>query len=151
MLKDVTEKCTSCAEQADLEALIAPICGATGTRYVSYMGCSLTASDASQRNFSNLPEKWLDYARQQNLDRCDPVYFQTKRRLLPYFWGDDAETESREVRDFLSVAWDFGARNSGIAIPVRGPLGDKGLFCVISERSDNDWKRRCEETGSSPR
>lgn len=143
MLKYLIDETTFCAGYADLETLLTKMCGAIGTRYASYIGCGLTTTDFSQRFLSNLPKEWIDYTRQQDLDQCDPVYFKTKKQLLPYFWDNDPEASSPEVKDFLDVAWDFGTRSSGLAIPVRGPSGDKGLLCVIPERGGKDWRRYC--------
>lgn len=46
---------------------------------------------------------------------------------------------SKAARAFLRDALDHGIGNQGLSVPIRGPLGQYGLFTVNHRCSDQEW------------
>ncbi|WP_297767850.1 autoinducer binding domain-containing protein [uncultured Roseovarius sp.] len=84
-------------------------------------------------------DDWKAHYASQGYHKIDPTLHKARRSIAPVDWA-------RLDRDsnFLMVfddARDFGIRDQGLTIPVRGPYGDVGGLSVTSSLSQKEWNK----------
>lgn len=70
--------------------------------------------------------------------RVDPVILGCSQQMHPADWKT-LDWSSKAARAFLQDALDHGVGNQGLSVPIRGPLGQYGLFTVNHRCSDDEW------------
>lgn len=125
----------------DLHRLLTDFSEEMGVGHAAYIGCSLAHPNDEPVSLSTYSREWTELYDGQSLFEVDPVHRDTKELLLPYIWNDRQEFDPA-ASSFMRLASDFGARAQGIAVPVRGPRGDKGLISIVARADDKGWDDR---------
>jgi len=82
--------------------------------------------------------EWTRRYIEQGYFRIDPVVVFGRRGFLPFDWSQ-VDHASPEACEFFKDAARFGVGRQGITIPVRGPGGERALFSMTSNASDEKW------------
>lgn len=128
----------------DLHALLKDFSDEMRLGHAAYVGCSLARPNDDPVNLSTYPREFTELYHTRNLAEIDPVHQDTKDLLLPYVWNDRQDFDPC-ASEFFRLASDFDARSQGVAVPVRGPRGDKGLISIVARADDSGWETRREE------
>jgi DNA-binding CsgD family transcriptional regulator len=127
---------TSAGTEEELEASLAPFCGALGFPYFAYSvfdRAELSEKLARRPMLaSNYPEAWRARYRRRKYHELDPVVTSGARSRAPFLWGgaDYLRGLPSLARRLFDEAGDFGLR-SGFTVVVHGPE-ECGLFSVAS-------------------
>ncbi len=90
--------------------------------------------------YSDYPDDWSAWYQANGYIQVDPTLKHCLTSMTPYFWKymhDQLDESQGEYKDFISGSFDFGLL-SGISLPIRGPGGAAGLFCLVSHDS---WEK----------
>ncbi len=83
-------------------------------------------------------KKWVTYYFEKSFDLVDPVVFYAAKRSLPLDW-QDIPLSGRKVRQFFSVAEDFGVHKVGVTLPVRCSAGGEALISLGATDQPSEW------------
>lgn len=86
-------------------------------------------------------EEWLYRYVSNNYFEIDPVHTLAMNSFLPIDWSK-LDRSNPEVEAFFKDAERHEVGRQGVTIPVRGPQGEKALFTVTSNLSDDEWAKR---------
>jgi DNA-binding CsgD family transcriptional regulator len=75
----------------------------------------------------------------RGLHNLDPTLHAAGRSVAPVDWGRLERSEG--FTKVFSEAADFGMPDTGLTVPVRGPLGEIGLLCVCAKLKTPDWRK----------
>jgi len=84
---------------------------------------------------SGYPREWRDHYTANNYMVIDPTVQYCAQNITPMSWERGAlmQSESTEIRRFMSEASDFGI-NSGVSFPVHTAQGDFAMLSFASEQ-----------------
>ncbi len=84
-------------------------------------------------------DNWIQHYARSGYHRIDPTLNTARHGIAPVDW-----TRLEHTDDFKAVfrdAQEFGITDTGMTIPVRGPLGDIGTLNVTSALSKENWRK----------
>ena len=84
--------------------------------------------------------EWSKHYEENQLFRIDPIVGASFHRFGAYDW-DDVSWEGRALRRFRSDAVEGGVGNQGLALPIRGPMGDFALMTLSTNSEPGAWSR----------
>jgi DNA-binding CsgD family transcriptional regulator len=117
--------------------------GATyGMKTVAYLGTGTLDLRLPRREpylAVTYSSEWVEHYRARGYVKIDPVIRTGLRRLLPIDWNDFSR-DDRAVRQLFGEAMEFGLGSKGMSFPVHGYSGDRALFSVSADFSENEWK-----------
>lgn len=138
---------TSRIQLVDLTALSGPksdflghlngLCQTLGVEYASYAATNPVSGKLHA--FTTYPEAWKDHYMGHNLHLIDPTLHAAARSIAPVDWRRLEQDSS--FQDVFGPARDFDLPSTGLTVPVRGPMGDIGLFSVTAQMTPQDWRR----------
>lgn len=70
----------------------------------------------------------------------DPVLVAGRRGFLPIDWMT-VEHSSKEARHFFKEAESYGVGRHGFTLPIRGLAGERALFTITTNATDEHWHR----------
>jgi DNA-binding CsgD family transcriptional regulator len=79
--------------------------------------------------------------------RIDPVVEGGVASFVPFDWKS-LRWDTRQKKQVLNEAVDFGLGNQGYTVPIRGPNGQFALFTVNKTCSDESWASLIDEKRS---
>ena len=86
---------------------------------------------------------WVKRYVEQDYFRIDPVVIAGRNGFLPIDWLT-VDHHTPEARHFFAEAESYGVGRHGITLPVRGPAGERALFTITANATDEHWHRwRC--------
>jgi DNA-binding CsgD family transcriptional regulator len=85
-------------------------------------------------------EAWVRWYVAQDYFRIDPVLRAARAGFLPIDWMT-VDRSSKEARHFFAEAESYGVGRQGFSLPVRGPVGERALFTITSNATDEHWHR----------
>lgn len=85
-------------------------------------------------------QSWEKHYFENQYYRIDPVVAIDKSSLLPVDWNS-VPRQSKLVKRFFGEAKEFKVGDQGLAIPVRGPKGDRAIFAVSSDQTSSEWEK----------
>ncbi|MFN3889422.1 MAG: LuxR family transcriptional regulator [Beijerinckiaceae bacterium] len=124
-----------------LTALTAEL-GLTNAAYFAHTIPGLSADQTVV--WTTYSREWEAHYFQNSYHRIDPVVAIDRSSLLPVDWSLVAR-DSKIVKRFFGEAAEFKVGDQGVAIPVRGPLGDRAIFAVSSDLKRTEWEKLREE------
>lgn len=119
----------------NLRTFLDTVCDTHELDYAAYAGMDPTAGTV--HGFVNYPDEWQARYVKQGFQHKDPTLLMASRSIAPLDWHRIRNEASFQT--IFSAAHDFGIAEQGLTIPVRGPLGDIGLFSVTRKCSDEEW------------
>jgi DNA-binding CsgD family transcriptional regulator len=122
--------------RADFLGHLHGLCRTIGVDYASYAATSPVSGKLHA--FTTYPTAWKDHYMDQNLHLVDPTLRIAARSIAPVDWRRLEQDSS--FQDVFGAARDFDLPSTGLTVPVRGPMGDVGLFSVTSRMSAQDWR-----------
>lgn len=138
---------TSRIQLVDLTALSGPktdflshlhgLCQTLGVDYASYAATNPVSGKLHA--FTTYPKAWKDHYMDHSLHLVDPTLHTTARSIAPVDWRR-LEQDSG-FQNVFGPAHDFDLPSTGLTVPVRGPMGDIGLFSVTARMPPQDWRR----------
>jgi DNA-binding CsgD family transcriptional regulator len=85
-------------------------------------------------------EAWVRWYVAQDYFSIDPVLRAARAGFLPIDWMT-VNRSSKEARHFFAEAESYGVGRQGFTVPVRGPVGERALFTITSNATDEHWHR----------
>lgn len=85
-------------------------------------------------------DAWVQRYFAQDYFRIDPVLQAGRTGFLPIDWMT-VDRSSKEARHFLAEAESYGVGRHGFSLPIRGPAGERALFTITSNATDEHWHR----------
>jgi DNA-binding CsgD family transcriptional regulator len=85
-------------------------------------------------------DAWVKRYVEQDYFRIDPVVVAGQKSFLPIDWLT-VEHSSNEARHFFSEAESYGVGRLGFTLPIRGPAGERALFTLTTNATDEHWHR----------
>jgi LuxR family transcriptional regulator, quorum-sensing system regulator RaiR len=85
-------------------------------------------------------DAWVKRYVERDYFRIDPVVLAGQKSFLPIDWLT-VEHSSKEARHFFSEAQSYGVGRHGFTLPIRGPAGERALFTITTNATDEHWHR----------
>ena len=125
----------------DLQRLFDMIAEAYGLTTVAYLGAGIGKGEQQREPYvaATYSLDWIERYKAERYVAIDPVVQIGMRRILPIDWKELA-SPSQAVRRFFGEAMEFGVGRQGLSIPIHGRHGDRALFSVTSNATDEDWR-----------
>ncbi|MDI5986447.1 LuxR family transcriptional regulator [Halomonas sp. M4R5S39] len=106
----------------------------------AYLGISLPReSDNKPLDVTTYSSEWARHYFNKRYHRIDPAIIQGLSGVLPFDWNSRPYTV-RRLREFFSVAREFGVSRQGVSFPIRGAHGERAMFSVNSSLPSKDWE-----------
>jgi DNA-binding CsgD family transcriptional regulator len=84
---------------------------------------------------------WIKQYHHENYFDIDPTIEHGDKSFLPLDWSQ-INKKSSSVKHFFKQAETNGVGRQGVTIPIRGPNGERALFGVTSNLSNDEWEKK---------
>lgn len=81
---------------------------------------------------------WVSLYKENNYFQIDPVVKSGRNGFLPVDW-QNVDRDSTTARRFFARADSHGVGRNGISLPIRGANGERAIFTVTSNASNEEW------------
>jgi len=136
-LDTILECLENASEPADLQDISVQFRDYFGVDHLVYHWVS-AAGD--QYGCGTYHPDWVQRYLEKDYLRIDPVIQGCYQRFHPVDWKR-LDWSGEAARAFLKEALDYGLRNQGYSVPLRGPNGQFALFTVNHRIGDDSWAR----------
>jgi DNA-binding CsgD family transcriptional regulator len=85
-------------------------------------------------------DAWVKHYLQQDYFSIDPVVVAGRNAVLPIDWMS-VDHDTPAARHFFAEAESYGVGRHGFTLPIRGPAGERALFTVTANATDDHWHR----------
>jgi len=85
-------------------------------------------------------DAWVKRYIERDYFRIDPVVIAGSKGFLPSDWIT-VEHHTAQARHFFAEAERYGVGRHGFTLPIRGPLGERALFTMTTNATDEHWHR----------
>jgi DNA-binding CsgD family transcriptional regulator len=85
-------------------------------------------------------EAWVQRYFAQDYFSIDPVLQAGRAGFLPIDWMT-IDRASKQARHFFTEAESYGVGRHGFTLPIRGPAGERALFTITTNATDDHWHR----------
>ena len=126
---------------ADFPGHLHKLCSALGLEYASY--ASTNPISGKVHAFTTYPTAWKTHYIANELHLVDPTLNAAARSVAPVDWRRLEQHDG--FQDVFGPAQDFHLPSTGLTVPVRGPMGDIGLFSVTSSMGQQEWRKLTTE------
>jgi len=123
--------------QRDYVAHLSQLCEAAGVEYASYAAANPVTG--TMHAFTTYPDRWKNHYMERGLHHLDPTLHAASRSVAPVDWSRLEKTEG--FKSVFSESSEFGMPDTGLTVPVRGPLGETGLLCVCASVRPQEWRK----------
>ncbi|MGO4712216.1 LuxR family transcriptional regulator [Bradyrhizobium sp. 2TAF24] len=82
--------------------------------------------------------QWTSLYMQRDYLRIDPIIKAGRRSFLPIDWRE-VDHSSVDARHFFAEATRYGVGRRGMSWPIRGANGERAIFSVTSDVTEQDW------------
>ena len=110
-----------------------------GFRHVAYL--TLRSPILAPQDWvvsTTYPREWQRRYIARSYADLDPVLNACSHALLPVHW-DTVPITTKEGRNLVGEAADFGIGKTGISVPLRSPDGSFGLVSFTADQQTDDW------------
>jgi DNA-binding CsgD family transcriptional regulator len=83
-------------------------------------------------------DAWVKRYVERDYFRIDPVVHAGNKGFLPIDWLT-VEHHTKEARHFFAEAESHGVGRHGFTLPIRGPAGERALFTINANVTDEHW------------
>jgi DNA-binding CsgD family transcriptional regulator len=141
-LEDVLDAMAVAPTLSDMRELLLQVREAYGLTNIVYHGVKLSGWDSPRPLLllSYEPE-WLGRYASENYFEIDPVHAHATSSFLPLDWSQ-IDRRGKAVSHFFKDAERHDVGRHGVTIPVRGPNGERALFTVTSNVSEDEWNEK---------
>jgi DNA-binding CsgD family transcriptional regulator len=125
----------------DLSAMLHQWRDEIGLTHIAYQAAAVPALDL--RNpllLLTYDDAWVSHYCENDYFAIDPVVRAGNKAVLPVDWLT-VDHHSAEARHFFAEAARHGVGRHGITIPIRGPAGERALFTLNADVTDEHWHR----------
>lgn len=123
--------------QRDYVAHLRQLCDGAGVEHATYAAANPVTG--TLHAFTTYPDRWKNHYMERGLHNLDPTLNAAARSVAPVDWSRLERTES--FQSVFSEAHDFGMPDTGLTVPVRGPLGETGLLCICTSMCVSEWRK----------
>lgn len=139
MFHSVVDKIDTADSLAELPDVLDLIKERYGLQNVAYFAVNLPAGIGNEPFLAvTYSQEWIDHYKECRYVKIDPVLSTGFSSILPIDWRD-LDHKSSRLRNLFGEAADFNVGRQGLTFPVRGPLGERALFTISGEASDQEW------------
>jgi DNA-binding CsgD family transcriptional regulator len=141
---ELEEACRAIERAADVDGLfkvLFDLRDESGLAHLVYHATSIPASGMA--NAVLLPtydEAWVRRYHERDYFSIDPVLSAGRSGFLPIDWMT-VEHSSKEARHFFKEAESYGVGRHGLTLPIRGLAGERALFTITTNATDEHWHR----------
>ncbi len=110
-----------------------------GFRHVAYL--TLRSPMLAPKDWvvsTTYPREWQSRYIDRSYAALDPVLNACSHAMLPVNW-DTVPINSKEARNLVGEAVDYGIGKTGISVPLRSPDGSFGLVSFTADQQTDDW------------
>ena len=125
-------------EDDPIAAAIDRLRGEFGFDHVAYAGLNPLAETI--HGHVTYPDAWKRHYAENELHLRDPTLLRVSRAVAPVDWGRLAADPDYPA--IMRAGREFGIPETGVTLPVRGPMGDVGLLSVSSHESAALWRKQ---------
>lgn len=86
---------------------------------------------------SEYEKDWLNHYKSNEYYKIDPTILYSIKNILPVRWENVLITSDTSNKKFIEESKDAGLLN-GVAYPIHGCYGEKGIFCIASKNKIGD-------------
>jgi len=125
----------------ELSRVLANMRDESGLAHLVYHAVHIPAFD--KRNpllLLTYDDAWVKRYVERDYFRIDPVVIAGSEGFLPIDWMT-VEHHSTQARHFFAEAERYGVGRHGFTLPIRGPLGERALFTITTNATDEHWHR----------
>ncbi|PPD41606.1 MAG: LuxR family transcriptional regulator [Methylocystis sp.] len=113
---------------------------AWGLHNVAYAALNMPTPGAPRPLLSvSYSAEWQKHYAQSGYVDLDPIVRSGLGGILPIDWAE-IDRSDPIVRKFFGEAQELDVGANGLSIPIRGRLGEFGLFTVTSNEKDAEWR-----------
>jgi DNA-binding CsgD family transcriptional regulator len=125
----------------DLSAVLFGLRDESGLAHLVYHAASVPAFDkVNPLLLLTYDHAWVQRYTERDYFRIDPVVAAGRKGFLPIDWLT-VEHASNEARHFFAEAESYGVGRHGFTLPIRGPAGERALFTITTNATDEHWHR----------
>jgi DNA-binding CsgD family transcriptional regulator len=125
----------------ELSAVLRDLRNESGLAHLVYHATFVPAFDrANPLLLLTYDDAWVKRYVERDYFRIDPVVLAGRKGFLPIDWLT-AEHSSKEARHFFAEAESYGVGRHGFTLPIRGPAGERALFTITTNTTDEHWHR----------
>jgi DNA-binding CsgD family transcriptional regulator len=125
----------------ELSAVLFDLRNESGLAHLVYHAAFVPASDkANPLLLLTYDDAWVKRYVERDYFRIDPVVLAGRKSFLPIDWLT-VEHSSKEARHFFAEAESYGVGRHGFTLPIRGPAGERALFTITTNATDEHWHR----------
>ncbi|MGJ0509333.1 MAG: helix-turn-helix transcriptional regulator [Methylocystis sp.] len=111
-----------------------------GLHNVAYAALNMPAPGAQRPLLSvTYSPEWQKHFAQSGYVDLDPIVRSGLGGILPIDWAE-IDRSDPVIRKFFGEAQELDVGANGMSIPIRGRMGEFGLFSVTSDEADADWR-----------
>ena len=141
---ELNEACLAIERAATLDELfgvLRDLRDESGLAHLVYHATSVPTSDKTNPLLlATYDEAWIQRYLERNYFSIDPVVLAGRTSFLPIDWMM-VEHTTKEARHFFAEAESYGVGRHGFTTPIRGPAGERALFTITTNASDEHWHR----------
>jgi DNA-binding CsgD family transcriptional regulator len=124
-----------------LSALLADWRDESGIAHLVYHAVDIPAFEkANALLLLTYDGAWVRRYVEQDYFHIDPVVIAGRNGFLPIDWLM-VDHHSPAARRFFAEAESYGVGRHGFTLPIRGPAGERALFTINTNASDEHWHR----------
>ena len=128
-------------EGTSVSALLQRIVASYGLRNAAYLAIYLPKTSPSAPYIAaTYSDEWIGHYRAHSYHRHDPVILRGLDSLLPIDWAVLDKSAPR-VRRLFGEATEYGVGRHGLSFPIRGRHGERAIFTVTADETDQAWLR----------
>jgi DNA-binding CsgD family transcriptional regulator len=125
----------------ELSATLADWRDESGVAHLVYHAADVPAFDKSNALLLlTYDDAWVKRYVEQDYFRIDPVVIAGRKSFLPIDWLT-VEHHTPATRHFFAEAERYGVGRHGFTLPIRGPAGERALFTITTNATDEHWHR----------
>jgi DNA-binding CsgD family transcriptional regulator len=113
----------------------------SGLAHLIYHAVHIPASDKKNPLLLlTCDSAWVRRYVERDYFRIDPVVTAGSKGFLPIDWMT-VDHHTTQARHFFAEAERYGVGRHGFMLPIRGPFGERALFTITANATDEHWHR----------
>ncbi len=125
----------------ELSAILVEWRNESGLAHLVYHAADIPACQkANPLLLLTYDDAWVQRYLQRDYFSLDPVVIAGRKGFLPIDWLT-VDHHTKEARHFFAEAERYGVGRHGYTIPIRGPAGERALFTITANVTDENWHR----------
>ncbi|QEN86969.1 LuxR family transcriptional regulator [Labrys sp. KNU-23] len=136
---DIVDEIGSVPTSRDVKGMLNRVVQSYGLRTAAYFAVNIPSSAGDDPYLAvTYSDDWVEHYKSENYVRIDPVLREGFSAVLPIDWRK-FDLKGSKLRAFFGEAAEFGLGRQGLTFPIRGRHGERALFTITSDVSDQEW------------